>query len=112
MDRNSRRRAYGASTRQVSLRPVAGYPSSSRLLVNGILGQTSSLVRHALGGDWRGVVVAAERRRELLGRLEEQCFPQEAADVTALRQAVEESEQALALIESCPLVPQPVHMLR
>lgn len=69
-------------------------------MVNGILGQTSQLVRSALGGNWNGVVATAERRRELLGRLEEQCFARDEAAVTALRQAVAESDQALAIIGS------------
>jgi hypothetical protein len=58
------------------------------------------------------VVAAAERRRELLGRLEEQCVPQDAAAVTALRQAVTESEQALVLMGSRPLVPGSATVLR
>jgi len=83
---------------------MTGLPSrclrpESRLLANGILGQTHVLVRHALRGDWNGVLAAAMRRRDLMGRLRQECLPVEAGPVAALGQAVEEAEKALALVE-------------
>lgn len=91
---------------------MIGSPSSSRLLVNGILGQTSQLVRYALGGNWSGVVAAAERRRELLRRLENHCFSQDETVVTALRQAVAESDRALATMGSASMVSRTGFVLR
>jgi hypothetical protein len=84
---------------------VTGYAATHRLLVNAILGQTSLLVRNALGGNWSAAAAAADRRRRMLGRLEKECLPQEEQLVMVLRQAVEESEQALAHMGSSHRIP-------
>lgn len=67
-------------------------------MVNGILGQTSALVRHAQAGDWRRVEAAASRRGKWLAMLESQYLDGDDVAIDALRQAVAESERALGAI--------------
>jgi len=84
---------------------VTVHAATHRLLVNAILGQTSVLVRNALGGNWSAAAAAAGRRRRMLGQLEQECLPREEGSVRALRQAVEESERALARMGTLHRIP-------
>ena len=93
-------------------RPFMGHSSSHRLLVNGILAQTTTLVREALNGNWQGVVAAAQVRRKLLARLGAEDLMRASPAVVALRQAVAESDQALAIIGSSTLAPVSGLMIR
>lgn len=93
-------------------RAATGSSSSNRLLVRGILAQTALVVRDAQRGNWLGATLASSQRRELLGRLEKQCLPQDDATVLALRQAIAESDEALSLIGTPPMVPGRGLMLR
>lgn len=80
-----------------------GIAASRRLAVNGILGQTSVLVRHAQNGDWNEVEAAARRRRTLLAMLESQRCVGDDPAIDALREAVAESERALDAIRPLPM---------
>ena len=66
--------------------------------------QTSVLVRHALQGNWHHASVAARQRGNLLKMLETHSCAGEEACVQALRQAIEESDQALHSIQPLPMV--------
>lgn len=112
MDRDSSGSPRDAARRQVSTRSMAGHSSSHRLLVRGILAQTSRVVRDAQSSNWPRAAVAAADRRALLDRLEQQCRPHEHAVVAALGQAVTESEHVLALIGMPPMVTRSGLMLR
>lgn len=112
MDRDSSGSPCDPAHRQMSARSMTGHSSSHRLLVSGILAQTSRVVRDAQSGNWSAVAVASAQRRELLGRLEQQCCPQEHAAVAALGQAIAESEHVLALIGMPPMVTRSGLMLR
>ncbi len=112
MDRHPVGSTDSARGSQVRRRPFAGRPAANRLLVNAILGQTTALVRDALNGNWQGVVAAAQVRRGLLAKLEADDLRQASPAILALRQAVAESDQALAVIGASPLVPVSGLMLR
>lgn len=71
---------------------------SSRLLVNGILAATARLVREAMQGDWRRATAVSLHRRVLLDKLGAMGLEGEQAAVIALRQAVAESDRALAVM--------------
>lgn len=80
------------TARPSSLRPT------SRLLVNGIIAATSTVVRASMRGDWHHALAMAERRRYLLARLEAESRGVEVSAIRALQQAVCESENALEVI--------------
>ena len=69
---------------------------SSQLLARRILDTTSLLVRNAGQGNWAGAATAASHRRALFARLERETQVLDPSCMEALRQAVQESDAALA----------------
>jgi hypothetical protein len=78
--------------------PPSSLRPAGRLLVNGIVAATSTVVRASMRGDWIHALATAERRRELLATLETEGRGVDASSIRALQQAVCESEHALAVI--------------
>lgn len=73
---------------------------ANRLLAQGIVTATRTLVVSALHGNWSECPGLALHRRNLLERLEEAGTPDEQACIVALRQAVDESDSLFAAL--CP----------
>jgi hypothetical protein len=77
---------------------ASGLRPASKLLVNGIVAATSTVVQAGLRGDWGRALAMADHRRNLLARLETESCGAGGSCIEALRQAVRESERALAVI--------------
>ncbi len=71
---------------------------ANRLLAQGIVMATRTLVVSALHGDWADFPGLSLHRRSLLERLEAAGTADEQACIVALRQAVEESETLFAAL--------------
>jgi len=91
---------------------AAALRPSSRLLVNGILAATGRLVREAMQGNWSNASAVALHRRVLLDKLGTAEVEGEHSAMHALRQAVAESDQALAKMQSPRVAGQSRPMLR
>jgi hypothetical protein len=81
--------------------PTAGarLHGAHRTLAMGVLAATSRIVRQAARGEWCSVTFTAHQRRRLLQRLSDAEFTEgECSCVEALRQAVAESDDLIALL--------------
>jgi hypothetical protein len=89
---------------------VAGLRPSGQFLANGIVGATSLLVRNVMQRNWTAANAVARRRRILLRELEQVGLAIDPSCVEALRQAVLESDSALAAMCSIqvPALPEPM----
>jgi len=69
---------------------------ASRLLAQGIVTATRTLVASAMNGNWDDLPGLALSRRTLLEQLEAGASPEEQSCISALRQAVDESDTVFA----------------
>lgn len=67
-------------------------------IADGILAATHKLVQQAMTGQWQDVPKTIEERRVLLDRLSASATPQDQQWLAALRQAMAESDAAVAKI--------------
>jgi hypothetical protein len=67
-------------------------------IADGILAATHKLVQQAMTGQWQDVPKTIEERRVLLDRLSASATPQDQQWLSALRQAMAESDAAVAKI--------------
>ena len=67
---------------------------SSRI-ADGVMAATQRLVNQAMSGEWADVPKTVEERRVLLGQLSASATPQDQQWLSALRQAMAESDAAV-----------------
>ena len=77
-------------------------------IADGILAATHKLVQQAMTGQWQDVPKTIEERRVLLDRLSASATPQDQQWLSALRQAMAESDAAVAKISAAD-GPPPTH---
>ena len=65
-------------------------------IADGVMAATHKLVQQAMSGQWNEVPKTIEQRRELLGQLTSTASPQDQHWLGALRQAMAESDAAVA----------------
>jgi hypothetical protein len=69
-------------------------------IADGVMAATHKLVQQAMTGQWQEVPKTVQERQELLARIASTARPQDQAWLTALRQAMTESDAAVAQIAS------------
>src|ERR687898_2864051 len=69
-------------------------------IADGVMAATHKLVQQAMTGQWQEVPKTIQERQELLARISSTARPQDQAWLTALRQAMTESDAAVAQIAS------------
>lgn len=67
-------------------------------IADSVLAATHKLIQQALSGQWQDVPKTVEERRVLLDRLSAGAGPQDQAWLTALQQAMAESDAAVKMI--------------
>ena len=65
-------------------------------IADGVMAATHKLVQHAMTGQWQEVPKTIQERRDLLARLSSTARPQDQPWLDALRQAMTESDAAVA----------------
>jgi len=65
-------------------------------IADGVMAATHKLVQQAMTGQWQEVPKTIQERQELLARISSTARPQDQAWLTALRQAMTESDTAVA----------------
>ena len=69
-------------------------------IADGVMAATHKLVQQAMTGQWQEVPKTIQERRDLLARLSSTARPQDQQWLDALRQAMSESDAAVAQIAS------------
>ena len=67
-------------------------------IADGVMAATHKLVQQAMTGQWQEVPKTIQERRDLLARISSTARPQDQAWLSALRQAMTESDAAVAQI--------------
>ena len=67
-------------------------------IADGVMAATQKLVQQAMRGDWQGMPKTIEQRRVLLDQLAASASPQDQQWLTALQQAMAESDAAVSKI--------------
>jgi hypothetical protein len=67
-------------------------------IADGVMAATHKLVQQAMTGQWQEVPKTIQERRDLLARLSSTATPQDQQWLNALRQAMSESDAAVAQI--------------
>jgi hypothetical protein len=76
-------------------------------IADGVMAATHKLVQQAMTGQWQEVPKTVEERRALLDRLASTAQPQDQHWLSALRQAMNESDAAVARMASAATVAAP-----
>lgn len=76
-------------------------------IADGVMAVTHKLVQQAMSGQWQEVPKTIQERRDLLARLSSSARPQDQQWLSALRQAMTESDAAVARMAETANVPQP-----
>jgi hypothetical protein len=74
-------------------------------IADGVMAATHKLVQQAMTGQWQEVPKTIQERQELLARISSTARPQDQQWLTALRQAMTESDAAVAQIAQAAHVP-------
>ena len=75
-------------------------------IADSVMAATHKLVQQAMSGQWQEVPKTIQERRDLLARLSSSARPQDQAWLSALRQAMTESDAAVArMAESAQVEP-------
>jgi hypothetical protein len=74
-------------------------------IADGVMAATYKLVQQALSGQWQEVPKTIQERRELLNQISSTARPQDQAWLSALRQAMTESDAAVATIAQTAAAP-------
>jgi hypothetical protein len=74
-------------------------------IADGVMAVTHKLVQQAMSGQWQEVPKTIQERRELLARLASSARPQDQQWLSALRQAMTESDAAVATMAEAANVP-------
>src|SRR5687767_15236157 len=69
-------------------------------IADGVMAATHKLVQQAMTGQWQEVPKTIQERQELLARISSSARPQDQAWLSALRQAMTESDAAVAQMAS------------
>jgi hypothetical protein len=69
-------------------------------IADGVMAVTHKLVQQAMTGQWQEVPKTIQERQELLARISSTARPQDQAWLSALRQAMTESDAAVAQMAS------------
>lgn len=69
-------------------------------IADGVMAATHKLVQQAMTGQWQEVPKTIQERQELLARLSSSARPQDQQWLSALRQAMSESDAAVAQMAS------------
>jgi hypothetical protein len=69
-------------------------------IADGVMAATHKLVQQAMTGQWQEVPKTIQERQELLARISSTARPQDQQWLTALRQAMTESDAAVAQMAS------------
>ena len=73
-------------------------------IADGVMAATHKLVQQAMTGQWQEVPKTIQERQELLARISSTARPQDQQWLTALRQAMTESDATVAQIASAAVV--------
>jgi hypothetical protein len=65
-------------------------------IADGVMGATYKLVQQAMSGQWQEVPKTIQERRDLLDQISSSARPQDQEWLSALRQAMNESDAAVA----------------
>ena len=76
-------------------------------IADGVMAATYKLVQQAMSGQWQEVPKTIQERRELLDRISATARPQDQQWLSALRQAMTESDAAVARIAGAAAAPPP-----
>lgn len=74
-------------------------------IAEGVMAATHKLVQQAMTGQWQEVPKTIQERRDLLAQLSSSARPQDQQWLSALRQAMSESDAAVAQIAQAANVP-------
>jgi len=74
-------------------------------IADGVMAATHKLVQQAMTGQWQEVPKTIQERRDLLARLSSTAQPQDQQWLNALRQAMTESDAAVAQMAQSANVP-------
>jgi hypothetical protein len=74
-------------------------------IADGVMAATHKLVQQAMTGQWQEVPKTIQERQELLARISSSARPQDQAWLNALRQAMTESDAAVAKMAQSANVP-------
>ena len=74
-------------------------------IADGVMAATHKLVQQAMTGQWQEVPKTIQERQELLARISSTARPQDQAWLSALRQAMTESDAAVAQMAQAAAVP-------
>ena len=74
-------------------------------IADGVMAATHKLVQQAMTGQWQEVPKTIQERRDLLARLSSTAQPQDQQWLNALRQAMSESDAAVAQMAQSANVP-------
>jgi len=74
-------------------------------IADGVMAATYKLVQQALSGQWQEVPKTIQERRDLLNQIASTARPQDQAWLSALRQAMSESDAAVATIAQTAAAP-------
>jgi hypothetical protein len=78
-------------------------------IADGVMAATHKLVQQAMTGQWQEVPKTIKERRDLLARLSSTARPQDQPWLDALRQAMTESDAAVAQMAQTANVADPHH---
>jgi hypothetical protein len=73
-------------------------------IADGVMAATHKLVQQAMTGQWQEVPKTIQERQELLARVASTARPQDQAWLSALRQAMTESDAAVAQMAQAAVV--------
>jgi hypothetical protein len=76
--------------------PERGALAMTAPIADGVMAATHKLVQQAMTGQWQEVPKTIQERQELLARISSSARPQDQAWLSALRQAMTESDAAVA----------------
>lgn len=74
-------------------------------IADGVMAATHKLVQQAMTGQWQEVPKTIQERQELLARISSTARPQDQAWLSALRQAMTESDAAVAQMAQAAAAP-------
>jgi hypothetical protein len=76
-------------------------------IADGVMAATYKLVQQAMTGQWQEVPKTIQERRDLLDQISSSARPQDQQWLSALRQAITESDAAVAKMTSAAAVSHP-----
>jgi vacuolar-type H+-ATPase subunit H len=81
-------------------------------IADSVMAATYKLVQQAMSGQWQEVPKTIQERRDLLSQISSSARPQDQEWLSALRQAMTESDAAVAKIAETAAAPQAEHSVQ